>query len=101
MSLMALPILNRIRPTTPREPSMRIIAAAFVLLFASLAVADDGFVPLFNHKNLGGWKERQVAKGQEGRWSAVDGILYANAGSGWLGTEKQYGDFVLRVGWKI
>jgi Domain of Unknown Function (DUF1080) len=61
----------------------------------------DEFVPLFNTKNLDGWKERQVGKGQEGRWSVADGILKAKAGSGWLGTEKVYGNFVLRVEWRI
>jgi hypothetical protein len=80
---------------------MRIIAAAFALLVTSSVVAEEGFEPIFNRKNLGGWHERQVTKGQEGRWSVVDGILQAKAGSGWLGTEKQYGDFVLRVSWNI
>src|SRR5262245_13280966 len=94
---MALPILNR----NPREPNMRIIAAAAALLVASSAVADDGFVPLFNTKNIDGWKERQVRKGQEGRWTVDEGILKAKAGSGWLGTEQQFGDFELRVEWKI
>src|ERR1700722_19099813 len=83
---------------------MRFAALFLTLAVAASAVADDaadGFVPLFNGKNLNGWTERQVKKGQEGRWSVQDGILKAKAGSGWLGTEKQYGDFVLRVEWKI
>lgn len=80
---------------------MRILAATLVVLLTVPAFADDGFAPLFNGKNLDGWKERQVKKGQEGRWSVEDGILRAKPGSGWLGTEKQYGDFVLRVEWKI
>lgn len=73
---------------------------SLLLLAAAPARADD-FVPLFNGKNLDGWTERQVRKGQEGRWRVEDGILKAKAGSGWLGTEKLYGDFVLRVEWKI
>src|SRR5438105_3792854 len=79
---------------------------AIVLTFAAACVvrADDkadGFVPLFNGTSLDGWKERQVKAGQEGRWSVENGILTAKPGSGWLGTEKEYGDFVLRVEWKI
>ncbi len=76
-------------------------AAALVLLLTSCAAADDSFVSLFNGRNLDGWKERQVRKGQEGRWSVQDGVLLCKAGSGWLGTEKQFGDFALRVEWKI
>jgi 3-keto-disaccharide hydrolase len=83
---------------------MRSLAFFLCLAFTAPACADDkadGFIPLFNGKNLDGWKERQVRKGQEGRWRVEDGILKAKAGSGWLGTEKQFGDFVLRVDWKI
>jgi len=61
----------------------------------------DGFVPLFNGKDLEGWKERQVKPGKDGFWSVKDGILTAKAGTGWLGTEKMYGNYILRVEWKI
>jgi hypothetical protein len=83
---------------------MRVVTLAAVLMFANVAWGDDsadGFAPLFNGTNLDGWKERQVRKGQEGRWHVENGILKANAGSGWLGTEKLFGNFVLRVEWKI
>jgi hypothetical protein len=81
---------------------MLIIATVF--FFATSCFAEDrpdGFVPLFNGRNLDGWKERQVPKGQEGRWLIEDGILKAKPGRGWLGTEKMFADFVLRVEWKI
>jgi len=83
---------------------MRVLALVAMVTLVTTACADDaadGFKPLFNGKNLDGWKERQVRKGQEGRWRVEDGILKAKAGSGWLGTEKQFGNFVLRVEWKI
>jgi hypothetical protein len=80
---------------------MRTTAVCLLLTLAAPALADEGFTPLFNGKNLDGWTERQVKKGHEGRWRVEDGILKAKAGSGWLGTEKMYGDFVLRVEWKI
>jgi hypothetical protein len=81
---------------------MRISSLVLVLAFGVPAVADDnGFTPLFNGKNLDGWTERQVKKGQDGFWSVQDGILKAKPGRGWLGTEKMYGDFILRVEWKI
>ena len=83
---------------------MRTAAVCLLLTLVAPALADDaadGFVPLFNGKNLDGWTERQVKKGQEGRWSVENGVLKAKAGSGWLGTEKMYGNFTLRVEWKI
>src|SRR6516162_8391205 len=79
---------------------MKFVTICLALAFTGVASAAD-FVPLFNGKSLDGWTERQVRKGQEGRWSVEDGILKAKPGSGWLGTEKTYGDYVLRVEWKI
>jgi len=79
------------------------LAIAF-LLTATLVRAEDksdGFIPLFNGKNLDGWTERQVRKGQDGRWFVEKGILSAKAGSGWLSTKETYGDFVLRVEWRV
>ena len=66
---------------------MKLITMCLALAFTGVASAGD-FVPLFNGKNLDGWTERQVRKGQDGRWSVEDGILKAKPGSGWLGTEK-------------
>jgi len=78
--------------------------AIVLLLCAGLVKADDksdGFIPLFNGKVLTGWKERQVKPGMEGYWSVNEGILIAKAGRGWLGTEKMYGNYILRGEWKI
>lgn len=75
-----------------------------LVLGAAAACAEEkpaGFVPLFNGINLEGWKERQVKAGQEGRWFVENGVLSAKAGSGWLGTEKLYSNFTLRVDWRV
>ncbi|HLW65210.1 MAG TPA: DUF1080 domain-containing protein [Gemmataceae bacterium] len=83
---------------------MRRFALFIVILLTTEIRADDkgdGFMPLFNGKDLNGWKERQVPAGKGGYWSVKDGILTAKAGTGWLGTEKMYGNYVLRVEWKI
>jgi arylsulfatase A-like enzyme len=72
------------------------------LLIVCGAIADDdGFKPLFNGQNLEGWQLRQARKGQESTWSMKDGVVSATPGSGWLGTKQMYGDFVLRIEWKI
>jgi hypothetical protein len=58
----------------------------------------DGFVSLFNGKDLTGWK----ATGKMEVWGAEKGVIYVSGGGGgWLLTEKEYGDFELRVEYKM
>src|SRR5438270_12926815 len=71
------------------------------LCFLPAAGADDtqipeGFQSLFNGKDLSGW---QVNKGGNMKvWGAENGLLYVNgSGGGWLMTDKEYGDFELRL----
>ncbi len=78
---------------------------SILLLLACPAVLGaqtrDGFTPLFNGKNLDGWEVRSANAADKDKWSAKDGILVAKPGGGWLGTKKMYGDFVLKLEWKI
>jgi hypothetical protein len=58
-----------------------------------------GFVPLFNGKDLSGWS---VAQGRRKDWRAGGGVLACAASQpGWLKSERQYGDFVLRLSWRL
>jgi serine/threonine-protein kinase len=60
-----------------------------------------GFVPLFNGKDLEGW---QIHNGKLESWGAdkEKGILYVQGGGGgWLMTDKEYGDFELRLEFKV
>jgi hypothetical protein len=78
------------------------------LVVAILAAPDparaaEGFVPLFNGKDLTGWK---VPPGDNGHWKVVDRVIDYDAASEAAGdkslwTEKEYGDFVLRAEWRI
>jgi hypothetical protein len=71
------------------------------LACSALAVragAPEGFTPLFNGKDLSGWK----ATGKKEVWGAENGVLYvAGGGGGWLLTDKEYGDFELRLEYKM
>jgi hypothetical protein len=78
-------------------------------------------VPLFNGKDLTGWKglvadppkrakmtpgelaQAQAAADQRMRahWKAVDGVLVFDGGGDSICTAKDYGDFELWVDWKI
>ncbi|MDX1943942.1 MAG: DUF1080 domain-containing protein [Pirellulaceae bacterium] len=82
------------------------LAVMTLLLFPFAVLAAEPpteFRPLFDGQTLAGW----VAKTDEGaempghRWSVEEGILTAQAGSGWLSTKEQYGDFVLKLQWRI
>jgi hypothetical protein len=62
-----------------------------------------GFVSLFNGRDLTGWK---VPAGDNGHWRIVDGVIDYDAeseakGDKSLWTEREFGDFVLRVDWRI
>ena len=80
----------------------RIILLAFLTLasiFATARSADkeipEGYEPLFNGKDLTGWK---VHQGKMEAWGVDGGLLFTTgSGGGWLLTEKEYADFELRL----
>ena len=73
----------------------KILFAAFLLA----APAEPGFTPLFNGKDLSGWK----LVGKEGRGYIVeDGLIECPSdGGGNLFTEKEYANFVFRFEFKL
>lgn len=76
-----------------------------LVLFCALSNTAQGqeteFKPLFNGKDLTGWEVKEAKPDSKDLWSVKDGILTAKAGTGWLSTTREYGDFVLRVEWRI
>jgi hypothetical protein len=74
----------------------------FACLAATTVTAQDGFVPLFNGKDFSGWK---VPAGDNGHWKVVDGVIDYDAESEAkekdLWTDREYGDFVLKVDWRL
>ncbi len=84
-----------------------LVPACLLSLLISAAFADDadkakppeGFTSLFNGKNLEGWKAHG---GKAEAWGAEKGVLVVKGGGGgWLMTEKEYGDFELRLEFKV
>ena len=62
----------------------------------------EGFTPLFNGKDLTGWTVTPGAKKELWGADKDKGIIFVNGGGGgWLMTEKEYEDFVIRVDFKI
>jgi hypothetical protein len=80
-----------------------LLATAGIWLAVAACAADpaDDFVPLFDGKDLEGWELRGYKEAAKDQWSVKDGVLTAKPGSGWLGTQKTYGDFVLRLEWRV
>ncbi len=77
-----------------------ILAASIVLTRALplLAAADDGFVPLFNGRDLAGWVNANCAPET---WSVVDGVIHCTGRpTGALRTPRQYENFILEVEWR-
>jgi hypothetical protein len=77
-------------------------AAVLAILFAVMPVfADDppkGFESLFNGNDLTGWK----STGNMKVWGADKGVIFCEGGGGgWLMTEKQFGDYELRLEYKM
>lgn len=76
--------------------------APIVLLFALIApvAAEEGFTPLFNGENLDGWTKR----GGGATYAAEEGCVVGRVGPGpntFLCTEKEYGDFILKLELKL
>src|SRR5262249_28812865 len=92
-----------------------LLAAAWLILATgiTLSAADkdlpEGFTPLFNGKDFSGWI---VPPGDNGHWKIIGGVIDYDARSEasskargddvkCLSTEKSFGDFVLRVDWRL
>lgn len=54
--------------------------------------AEEGFVSLFDGKTLGGWHLMNGAK-----FVVEDGVIKHNQGRGWLRSDKEYADFIVRL----
>lgn len=89
--------------------SRLIVASLVTVLAGSIGLAgqpkdsSDGWVSLFNGKDLTGWI---VPEGDNGHWKVVDGVIDYDAcseakGDKNLWTEKEYGDFIMTIDWKI
>lgn len=67
----------------------------------TVAADKDGYVPLFNGKNLDNWQcyPKKSMKG----WSVKDGIIYGDGdnGHGYLAYHKKYTDFELKFSYRF
>jgi hypothetical protein len=76
--------------------------SSLILLLATMVSARaadyDGFVPLFNGRDLTGWVNANCAPET---WSVRDGLIYCTGQpTGALRTERQYENFIIEVEWR-
>jgi hypothetical protein len=62
------------------------------------AAGEDGFVPLFNGRDLSGWVNANCAPET---WSVTNGMIHCTGRpTGAMRTDKQYENFILEVEWR-
>ncbi|MEM6916812.1 MAG: DUF1080 domain-containing protein, partial [Verrucomicrobiota bacterium] len=79
------------------------LLAGFSCSFASPQEAPEGFTSLFNGEDLSHWI---IPEGDNGHWKVVDGVIDYDAlseatGDKNLWSKEEYGDFELRLDWRI
>lgn len=107
----------------PRLSRVSLAVALLSMTLASQSSADmpKGFTPLFNGRNLSGWKglvanpkaraamskdelaaaQKKADETMRAHWKVVDGVLEFDGKGQNLCTAKDYGDFELYLDWKI
>jgi hypothetical protein len=79
-----------------------VLAVGFPVTFSARAADDkDGWVNLFNGKDLAGWEQH----GGKAKYSVKDGEIVGrtvpNTANSFLCTQKHYGDFILELDFKV
>ena len=97
-----LPTLQPTRRFPAMYRILSLMSLALPLLAANPALAEatgaDGFVDLFNGKDLTGWVDVNTSPET---WRVEDGLLIcAGQPIGVMRSEKQYENFVLRIEWR-
>jgi hypothetical protein len=90
--------------------STLIVAIAFLAIGPASAADKDGWIDLFNSKDLTGWvidgptESKDKADGNKSKpiWTVQDGLIRANgAALGFLRYDKEFTDFILHVEYRL
>lgn len=97
------PLGSRWRSDKLRAMKRLVFLATLLIPVAAALAADEGFRPLFNGKDLSGWKLRNP-KGHNS-WSIQDGILMNTVNKGEHGTDlvtdEKFWNFTVRYEYKV
>jgi hypothetical protein len=83
-----------------KNTGMKNILLAVVILFSGSLSAQE-WTPLFNGKNLKGWKKLNGNAEFKVKDGVITGVSKVNTPNTFLVTEKNYGDFILEFDFKI
>ena len=80
-----------------------IAALSLLILATSVRADDEGFISLFDGKDLAQWI---LPVGDNGHWKIVDGVIDYDARSEASGdknlvTKREFGDFVIKLDWRL
>lgn len=79
------------------KPATLLVALSFSFTIAH-AADEEGFVPMFNGKDLSGWVNANCAPET---WSIKDGVVRCTGiPTGAMRTEKQYENFIMECEWR-
>ena len=82
----------------------RLTSLSFIVLVLCLSkgkaasTVEPGFTSLFDGKNI---EEHFVIKGRKESWTVKDGVIHSLRGGDRIMSKKTYGDFVLRLDWRV
>lgn len=76
------------------------LAVALLAVSGVCQSVEPGFEPLFDGRTLEGWITLPRNE-PTGAWKAAGSILYVEGRPGNLATDRDYGDFDLRLEWKV
>jgi hypothetical protein len=84
------------------------IAALLGCVSLSATAQEPGFTPLFDGKSLAGWKtylrpdKSGTTPDPKTVWQIQDGVIICKGKpNGYIVTEKEYGDYVLKLKWRF
>jgi hypothetical protein len=76
----------------------KLLLVCQLLTGLAFAAESDGFVPMFNSRDLAGWVNANCAPET---WSIRDGVIHCTGQpTGALRTERQYENFILEAEWR-
>jgi len=80
---------------------MKTLALILTTALALPAMAEEGWVDLFNGKNLDGWTQRNGTAGYKIEGDSIVGTTAEGSPNSFLCTDKEYGDFELTFEVKV
>lgn len=89
---------HRVTPWALVSVAAMILLGAIACLAGENLAPAEGFRPLFNGKNLDRWKADQESRKH---WVVRDGVLAYDGKNRDLWTLQSFGDFVLKVDWRL